>query len=268
MTIIDTHCHLIDEAFTADTDKVVNNAIEAGVTGMVLACCCASEFSQIISLCKQHPDNLYPTIGIHPENIEDDIHAQWDEIRKMGEVHLQQGGKLVAVGEIGIDLHWDQSRLDDQLKLLEWQCDWAIEHQLPVLLHIRDAMDEWLRFMETYQHRRQLHGVLHCYSGNAEQARKVIEMGDWCFGIGGTLTYKKSQVPATALEIGLDRIVLETDAPYLAPTPHRGKRNEPAYTAITAQVLAQLLDKPLEEVAAKTTENAQKMLGLCLKTSK
>lgn len=274
MTIIDTHCHLIDEAFATDVDKVVNNAIEAHVTGIVLACCCASEFEQIVQLCKQYPRNLYPTVGIHPENMEEDIEAQWNQLRSLAEEYLstleqdtsEKRKHIVAVGEIGIDLHWDKTRLEDQKKLLEWQCDWAVEHHLPVLLHIRDAMDEWLEFMASYRHRDRLWGVLHCYSGNVEQAQKVLNMGNWYFGIGGTLTYKKSQVPEVARAIGLDRIVLETDAPYLAPVPNRGKRNEPAYTAITAQALADIVQQPLETVARKTTENAEKMLGICLKT--
>lgn len=268
MTIIDTHCHLIDEAFTGRTDEVVKNAIESHVDRMVLACCNAEEFLQINALCAQYPDNLFPTLGIHPENMETDIEAQWIQLKELGEQHLCKGGKLVAVGEIGIDLHWDQSRLSDQLRLLEWQCDWAIEHDLPVLLHIRDAMNEWLSFMQDYPRSRQLRGVLHCYSGTAHQAAQALTYGDWYFGIGGTLTYKKSLVPEVARNIGLSRIVLETDAPYLAPVPFRGKTNQPAYTAITAQALATLLETDLEEVAATTTQNAEKLLRLCCKTSK
>ncbi|MDO4496961.1 MAG: TatD family hydrolase [Bacteroidales bacterium] len=262
MTIIDTHCHLIDEAFVADTAEVINNAFENNVNGIVLACCSAEEFKAITALCQQYPNNLFPTVGIHPENMEDDIATQWSNLKTLAEEHLQQNKPLVAVGEIGIDLHWDKTRLDDQKRLLQWQCDWAVEHQLPVLLHIRDAMDEWLEWMDNYQHKNLLRGVLHCYSGNIEQAKKALELGDWYFGIGGTLTYKKSLVPEVAKAIGLDRIVLETDAPYLAPVPYRGKRNEPAYTSTTAKALATLLEIPLEEVAQKTTANAQKLLGL------
>lgn len=268
MTIIDTHCHLIDEAFKADVDEVVKNALDAHVCQMVLACCDTEEFTQITNLCNRYPQHLFPTVGIHPENMDNDIKTQWEEMRKYAEQYLQQGNSLVAVGEIGIDLHWDQTRLQDQLQLLQWQCDWAIEHQLPVLLHIRDAMDEWLKFMEHYEKKHLLRGVLHCYSGNAEQARAALALGDWYFGIGGTLTYKKSLVPEVALEIGLQHIVLETDAPYLAPVPNRGKRNEPAYTALTAQALANLFEKDIEEIAEITSCNAKRLLGMCLKTSK
>lgn len=260
MTIIDTHCHLVDEAFHSDVEEVVNNAIGANVNCMVLACCCLSEFEEIIQLCKHHPDNLFPTVGIHPENMEEDIHRQWDEMKCRAERFLHEGGKLVAVGEIGIDLHWDKTRLGDQLELLKMQCDWAVEQKLPLLLHIRDAMDEWLRFMDKYEHRHELQGILHCYSGTAEQADCALAYGNWYFGIGGTLTYKKSLVPDIARHLGLDRIVLETDAPYLAPVPNRGKRNEPAFTAITARALADILQTGVEEVAAKTTANAKKLL--------
>lgn len=268
MHIIDTHCHLIDDAFTGRTDEVVCNAMQADVRQMVLACCSDEEFDQIVALCQQYEGTLFPTLGIHPENMEDDIEKQWNVIQQKGDDYLARGGSLAAVGEIGIDLHWDQTRLADQLRLLEWQCDWAVSHQLPVLLHIRDAMDAWMDFFDHYRHRDRLQGILHCYSGDARQAAYMISQGDWYFGIGGTLTYKKSLVPEVACAIGIDRLVLETDAPYLAPVPYRGKCNEPAYTALTAEALARLLGKEKEEIARITTRNARKVLRLEAKTGK
>lgn len=256
--IIDTHCHLIDDAFVNEVETVISNALDADVLRMVLACCCQEEFEPITSLCRRYPENLYPTIGIHPENLEEDVQRQFSAL--FNEQATQH--PIVAVGEIGIDLHWDQSRLADQLWLLEAQIRWALEHDLPILLHIRDAMPEFLRFCHdtlyniTNSQREKLRGILHCYSGTAQEAFEALQYGDFLFGIGGTLTYKKSSVPEVAKAIGIDRIVLETDAPYLAPVPKRGRRNEPAYTAITCQALAEILGISQEEAAVKTTQNA------------
>jgi len=261
--IIDTHCHLIDEAFLADVDEVVNNSIQAGVGKIVLACCDEKEFTEILELSDRYPEVLYPTIGIHPENMAEDVKSQFSALfdRQDG---LQN---IVAVGEIGIDLHWDKSRLSDQLWLLEKEIFWALDHNLPVLLHIRDAMPEFLEFCRNSLYinarakEKRLRGILHCYSGNEQQADEVQKYGDFLFGIGGTLTYKKSQVPEVAKHIGLSKIVLETDAPYLAPVPHRGQRNEPAYTADTCRALAEILETTAEEVAHQTTSNARELFG-------
>jgi len=260
--IIDTHCHLIDEAFTQDVEACVVRAQEAGVGKMVLACCDETEFPKILNLCSQYPGILFPSIGIHPENMAEDIHSQFDKIRNL----FEQYRKPLPVGEIGIDLHWDQSRLKDQIKLLDLQLDLAQEHELPVLLHIRDAMPEFLELLrrrnDDWKGTARLRGILHCYSGTATQAKEALTYGDLYIGIGGTITYKKSQVPEVAKAIGIEHIVLETDAPYLAPVPHRGKRNEPAYTADTARFLAGLFGLTIDEVSAITTRNAESLLGL------
>ncbi len=279
MRIIDTHCHLIDEAFTSDVEACILRAQEAGVTKILLACCDETEFPEIIKLCDKHPGVLFPSIGIHPENMAEDIDAQLAATRKLLDAYcLSPDGEKVRslpIGEIGIDLHWDKTRYEDQKKVLKAQFDWALEYDLPVLLHIRDAMQEFLDFLRHYlsalpinaqadttpKHPR-LRGILHCYSGNIEEAREAMELGDFMIGVGGTLTYKKSKVPEIAKAIGLDKLVLETDAPYLAPVPHRGRRNEPSYTADTARYLSELLDLPLEEIARKTTDNAEKLLGI------
>ena len=265
--IIDTHCHLIDEAFQQDVNQVITNAQKADVQKIVLACCDETEFASIQTLCKQYPQTLYASIGIHPENLAEDIKQQFDELFTSKQA-LQSEVPLIAVGEIGLDLHWDRTRLADQTQLLVWQIDWALDHDLPVLLHIRDAMQPFLELCRDKLYplaeakHKQLHGILHCYSGDLEQAKKALLYGDFLFGIGGTLTYKKSTVPSIAQGLGIDLIVLETDAPYLAPIPYRGKRNEPAYTAITCQYLAQLLGLTPEEVAERTSANAQRMLHI------
>ncbi len=279
MRIIDTHCHLIDEAFTSDVEACILRAQEAGVHKILLACCDETEFPRIIELCAKHPGVLFPSIGIHPENMATDIDAQLSATKRLLDAYcLSSEGvqiRSLPIGEIGIDLHWDKTRFEDQKKILKAQFDWALEYDLPVLLHIRDAMQEFLDFLRLYllnlkeeqadnkrAGRDRLRGILHCYSGNIEEAREAMQLGDFMIGVGGTLTYKKSKVPEIVKAIGIDHIVLETDAPYLAPIPHRGRRNEPSYTADTARFLSELLDLPLEEVAKTTTRNAEKLLGI------
>lgn len=263
--IIDTHCHLIDEAFTSDVEACVVHAQEAGVEKIMQACCDEKEFLQILALSKRYPERLYSSIGIHPENLAEDIDPQLDTIEKLLKEHRQE---IKAVGEIGLDLYWDKSRIDDQRTALTRQMLLAADYDMPVLLHIREAMPEFLDLLKhtiynkVKEQGKEVRGILHCYSGTAEEAAEVLQYGDFLFGIGGTLTYKKSKVPEVAKAIGLERIVLETDAPYLAPIPHRGKRNEPAYTRLTALFLAELLEVPLEVVEQTTTTNAIRMLGL------
>ena len=265
--IIDTHCHLIDEAFSEDVDAVIGHAQEAGVRKMILACCDEGEFPQIMALCQRYPDTLYPIIGIHPENIAQDVQAQFDQL--YNNIYDSTATPAIrAVGEIGIDLHWDKTRLDDQLWILTAQVDWALEHDLPILLHIRDAMSPFLEHCRTTLYPlaqdkgKQLRGILHCYSGTIDEAQEAQKYGDFLLGIGGTLTYKKSSVPDMVKAVGIDHLVLETDAPYLAPMPHRGHRNEPAYTALTCQALAEILNIFPQEVAEITTRNAMELLNI------
>lgn len=262
--MIDTHCHLIDEAFTSDVEACIVRAREAGVKKIMLACCEESELAPIVALSQKHPGEVFASVGIHPENMAADVKSQLQSLHDRWTSYPQ--GTIRAIGEIGIDLHWDKTRLDDQLLILREQLNWALDADLPVLLHIRDAMAEFLEFLRTYiiynNKGKQLRGVLHCYSGTAEQAREAMELADLYIGVGGTVTYKKSLVPEVVRSLGLEHVILETDAPYLAPVPHRGQRNEPAYTADTARYLAGLLDLSLEEVDAITTRNAERLLGI------
>lgn len=275
MKIIDTHCHLISKAFASDVEACIIRAQEAGICKMLLACCDETEFPRIIALCQQHPGVLFPSIGIHPEDMAEDIEAQLAVTKRMlDEYCLAEDGRLVRklpIGEIGFDLYWDKTRFEDQKRILKEQFDWALAYDLPVLLHIRDAMPQFLEFLRQYINNKKdndaakpsrLRGILHCYSGNAQEAFEAMQLGDFLIGIGGTLTYKNSKVPEVARAVGLDRIVLETDSPYLAPIPHRGHRNEPAYTADTARFLAGLLGISPEDVAEVTTRNAEKLLGI------
>lgn len=263
--LIDTHCHLIDEAFTKDVEACVVRAQQANVGKIMQACCDETEFSQILQLSEKYPDVLFTSIGIHPENLAPDVKEQ---LKREHQLLVDNRHRIKAIGEIGLDLYWDKSRIADQRLALEQQLLWSAEYGLPVLLHIREAMPEFLNLLHNTndtilkRNKTRIRGILHCYSGTAEEALEALKYGDFLFGIGGTVTYKRSKVSKVALALGLDKIVLETDAPYLAPVPHRGKRNEPAYTALTAQYLATLFDVPLEEVEAITTRNAIKMLSI------
>ena len=267
----DTHCHLYDEAFTADVEACIVRAREAGVTQMMLACCDETEWPRICDLCRRHPDTLLASLGLHPENMAADVDAQLARIDALR--HAPTDVPIRAIGEIGLDLHWDKTRLDDQRHALQVQLDWALADDLPVLLHIRDAMPQFLDFLHAYIYNRsggaagtecqpRLRGILHCYSGTVDEARQAMELADLLIGVGGTVTYKKSLVPDVVRAFGLDHVVLETDAPYLAPVPHRGQRNEPAYTADTARCVAQLLGVTLDEVERITTDNARRLFRL------
>lgn len=290
--ITDTHCHIADNAFDADREETIQRALAAGVSRMIVACCDETEYPAIAALCRQHPGHLFPTLGLHPENMADDLDSQLERLDALLEPET-----IVAVGEIGIDLHWDQSRLEDQKKALIHQLQWCLDHDLPAILHIRDAMPEFLAFMNDFwkeahmagethlgkitanqatsgeattdklttvpSERNKLKAVLHCYSGTAEQFMEAQQYGIYYIGIGGTSTYKKSAVPevlkALPRELLMERLLLETDCPYLSPVPHRGHRNEPAYTAITARYLADLLETDPETLDRQTQENAERL---------
>lgn len=261
MPLTDTHCHLTDEAFANDTEEVILRARNAGIDRIVLACVDETDFLNICDLCCRYPDICIPSIGIHPENMSQDLDRQIEKTYAL----LKQHPEIRAIGEIGLDLHWDCSRKEEQIRLLKTQMRWGMEYRLPLLLHVRDAMTDFIEILRQMKQEADsletcIRGVMHCFSGTAEDAALIRECGDFYFGIGGTLTYKKSLVPDVVRVIGAERIVLETDAPYLAPVPHRGHRNEPAYTADTARFLAATLGISVAEIERITQENAQKLL--------
>lgn len=271
--IVDTHCHLFDEAFSTDVEEVILRAVESGVSKMVLACCDETEMLPILRLAEEHENVLYATVGLHPENIKDE--GMEEQLKFMREFIEGAGrGKIVAIGEIGLDLHWRKDNLEQQREALWQQMLWAIEYDLPVLLHIRDAMPQFMELLKEFTHYininskecpseyrgKRLKGVMHCYASSAEEAKKAMHMADLMIGVGGTSTYKNSHVLKVVESVGLQHVVLETDAPYLAPVPKRGKRNEPSYTKYVARNLAEYLGVPEEEVERITTENAKKLL--------
>lgn len=257
--MIDTHCHLDDEQYSEDLEAVIQRAKNAGIEKIFVPGICLKDLSHLIYICNEHPGYLYPMIGLHPENIMDeDYHHALCEMEKMID------SSTIAIGEIGLDLYWDDTYEKEQIEVFEHQIEWAKKYHLPLMLHVRKAHNQLLKIMRAHKD-DNLTGVFHCFSGSAEQARELLAFPGFMLGIGGVLTFKKSKLPEVLRqEVPLDRIVLETDGPYLAPTPYRGKRNESAYVVEVAKMLADIYETSLEDVDRITTQNALKIFEKCL----
>lgn len=255
MEFIDTHSHLYDEAFMEDSDCAVERAVEAGVRKMVLPDIDSQTREDMFRLADRHPGVLFPCLGLHPTS----VGADWED--RLAELEGFADRKIYAIGEIGMDCYWSREFVEQQQNAFRLQLEMASRMSLPVIIHSRDATDLIIKTLQECRH-LDLRGVLHAFSGSIETYREIQKLGDWYIGIGGVLTYKKASIAETVKEIPLDRILLETDSPYLTPVPHRGKRNESAYIPHIAQKLARQLDKDIEEVAAITTQNAKKLFGI------
>ena len=247
---IDTHTHLYDERLVAD-EQNIPRAIAAGVTKMYLPNCDTATIAGMHAICDKWPDNCFPMIGLHPTYVKEGYQA---ELARM-EAELTQR-KYYAVGEIGLDYYWDITHKNEQRTAFEYQIDLALAHQLAIVIHSRESNDDCIEVVRSKQN-GDLHGIFHCFSGDLAQARAVIDLGLY-LGIGGVVTYKKSILPDIVREIPLEHLVLETDAPYLAPVPYRGKqRNESAFIPLIAAAIAEIKGITIGEVAAVTTKNAQ-----------
>ncbi|MBR6887291.1 MAG: TatD family hydrolase, partial [Selenomonadaceae bacterium] len=247
------HCHLEDEKFSDDCAEVLSRAKIAGVERIINFGSTLQSSIAVAELAKNFPE-LYAGVGIHPEEIDD-----FDEKTCVRLAELAADKKVVAIGEIGLDYHWekDSERRLTQQKIFIEQLDLARQLNLPVCVHDRDAHGDTLKILQTEG--KNLRGVLHCYSGSLETAREVFKLG-WLIGVDGPLTFKNSaKLPEIVKAAPRDMILIETDAPYLAPTPYRGKRNEPAYVVEVAKKLAEIRSETLEEVAAYTTANARRL---------
>ena len=255
MQFIDTHSHLYDEAFASEEDLAVDRAVEAGVTRMILPDIDSVSREQMFDLAERHPGVLFPCLGLHPTSIGADWKA---EFAKM-EQYLDK--KITAIGETGIDCYWSKEFLEEQKEAFRLQLDLAHNLDLPVIIHSRESTEIMLDILKECRH-LNLRGVFHAYSGSRETFKEIQKLGDWYIGIGGVLTFKKASIAEYVKDIPLDRILLETDSPYLTPVPFRGQRNESAYIPHIASRLAQIKDIPLEEVAETTTANAVKLFKL------
>ena len=255
MTFVDTHCHLYDEAFDADRPQAVQRAIDAGVTTMLLPDIDSTSTERLDTLYNQYPNYFHRMAGMHPTSVKEDFEAELAHVRKRLETE-----SFVAVGEIGMDLYWDRTYEEQQREVLRRQMRWAEELGLPVALHIRKAHNEVFGLLRDLN-RSSYRGVMHCFGGSLQEAWRAIEMG-FMLGIGGVVTFKNATMAEVAKAVPLDRLLLETDAPYLSPVPHRGERNESSYIPLIAQKIADLRGISIDEVAEQTTANASQLFGL------
>lgn len=255
MGLIDTHTHLYAEQFDKDRDEVVQRAIDAGVEKLLLPNIDLDSLSGMFDLVDRYPGVCYAMLGLHPTDVKDG----YIETLKSIEAEFDRKG-VIAVGEIGVDLYWDKSTLPEQIEALKIQLEWAIDRNLPVVLHVRDSFDETFAIVEQFLD-RGLRGVFHSFTGSAEQARKIINAG-FLIGVNGIVTFKSGGVDKMIEQIGVDYLILETDAPYLSPVPNRGKRNESSYIVSVANRVAEVCSVPLEEVIDVTSRNSIELFGI------
>lgn len=254
---VDTHTHMFEPEFAEDRAAAVQRAVEAGVGTLCLPCINAGSLERMDEMCREFPGICRAMIGLHPTELGDDYLATLDLLYG----RLKSVSGYIAVGEVGLDLYWDDTRKDNQIDAFCRQIEWAHEMDLPLVIHSRNAFDELYAVMDDNRS-KNLRGVFHCFSGSREEAEKLLSFDGFCLGIGGVVTYKKSTLPEALATVPLERIVLETDSPYLAPVPKRGKRNESAYIPFIAQKVAELYGCPVEHVAAVTTDNARRLFGI------
>lgn len=253
---IDTHIHLYDSDFTPDLKDVIERAFQNKVTRCILPAVDKSCHKSLLDTAAKFPDNLFPSAGLHPTSVK----ADWEE--ELSFVYETVATKkYVAIGEIGMDGYWSKDFINEQSIAFEKQLELASKNNLPVIIHSRDATEDILKVLEKCRN-LNLKGVFHAYSGSYETFCRIQKTGNFLAGIGGVITFKNASIAQTVKKIGLENIVLETDAPWLAPVPFRGKRNEPAYIRIIAEKLAELLVKDVDEIAEMTTGNAERLFNL------
>lgn len=256
MEIIDTHCHLYSDQFKEDIDQVIQNAKNQGISKVILPNIDEESFDAMVNLKNSDPNYFEMGIGIHPCSVKKEFQSQMDWVR----LELKTG-KYISVGEIGIDLYWDKTLIEEQKQAFREQIQMAKEFDLPIIIHARDSMQEIFEVLDE-EIDDNLSGVFHCFIGEEEEIKKVDSYRNFMFGLGGVLTFKNSTLKNFIDLIPMDKIILETDAPYLAPVPFRGKRNEPAYSRNVGQFLADLKLKEVQEIAEITTNNAKRLFKL------
>lgn len=246
---VDTHTHLYAEEFNSDRVQIIKKAISSGVKKLFLPNIDSSSINGMIQLEKEFPENCFAMMGLHPCSVNESVEAEL----KIVEEWLSKR-KFWAIGEIGIDLYWDKTFFELQKIAFKKQIDWALQYDLPIVIHCRDAFDEIFEVFSSYT---QLpNGIFHCFSGNLEQANKIIALKKFKLGIGGVVTFKNAGLDKVVEQIDMQHLVLETDSPYLAPNPFRGKRNESGYLVMIAEKVAAIKNSSIAEVAEITTKNA------------
>lgn len=255
MIFTDTHTHLYASEFDNDRKESIEKAIKNGITRFFLPNIETASIQPMLDLVWQFPENCYPMMGLHPCSVDANFESQLFQIQKW-----LKKRKFYAVGEIGLDFYWSVEFKDQQIIAFKKQCQWAIQQDLPIVIHSRNSNTDLIALLEEMKHPK-LRGIFHCFSGNAEEAKKIVALG-FHLGIGGVLTYKNSGLDNAIADINLQHLVLETDSPYLAPVPHRGKRNESFFIIDIAKKLAELKGIGIAKVAEITTENSRKIFSI------
>lgn len=252
MHLIDTHAHIYLPEFEKDRNLIFTNAMNAGINKILMPAIDSTTHQSMLQL-EDNNDMCLSMIGLHPCSVKEDFEKELAIV----EEHLSKR-KFIAIGEIGLDFYWDKTFTQQQYDAFKKQIELAILYKLPIVIHSRNATDECIEVVSSYNN---ITGVFHCFSGNAEHAKKVIDLG-FMLGIGGVVTFKNGGMDKVVEAVGIENVILETDAPYLAPVPYRGKRNEPAYIKYVAEKIATILNKQVEEVITTTSQNAIKLFGL------
>ncbi|WP_372765888.1 TatD family hydrolase [Lutibacter sp.] len=255
MIITDTHTHLYSEQFDDDRSDMIQRSLDAGVSRFFIPAIDSTYFNSMLALEKSYPENIFLMMGLHPTHVKENFEDELTFVK-----HWLDKRNFYAVGEIGIDLYWDKTLLKQQQIAFKTQIAWAKEKNMPIIIHCRDAFDEIFEILEEVKD-DQLFGIFHCFTGNFEQAKKAISY-NMKLGIGGVVTFKNGKIDQFLHEIPLEHIVLETDAPYLAPTPFRGKRNESSYITKVLDKLAEIYKLTPQEIAKITTQNSKNVFGI------
>lgn len=251
---VDTHTHLYLDEFKGDRESLIHKALKNNIEKFYLPAIDSESHQAMFDLETKFPENCISMMGVHPCSIKEN----YLEELNLAKSFLDKR-KFIAIGEIGIDLYWDKTFLKQQIDAFQTQINWALEFDLPIVIHCRDAFDEIYTVLKAFD--KLPKGIFHCFSGNIEQANKIIDLGNFKLGIGGVVTFKNSGLDKVVEQINLEHLVLETDAPYLAPVPFRGKRNEPSYILEVAKKIAQLKNVSIDKVAEITTQNAAFIFG-------
>ena len=256
--MIDTHSHIFSEEFKEDLPEVIARAKEIGVEKIFMPNIDETSVEDMLDVCQAYPGYCFPMIGFHPTSVDGP-----DAIYKVREMKkcLVEGHPYIAIGEVGLDLYWDKTWLREQQQILDEQIQWALEWKLPLVIHCREAFPELFQVLEPYKH-TELTGVFHSFTGTVDEVRELMDYSRFMVGINGVVTFKKSTLPEALKEVPLSKLVLETDSPYLAPVPFRGKRNETSYVKRVAVKLAELYGMEIGEVERQTTENALKVFKI------
>lgn len=258
--MIDTHCHIDDPQYAENLESFLADQQANGVEAILVPGVDATSVKDVLEVCNRYPNYLFPALGLHPENVKEDWKNQLQTLKKAIDERMQSSSPLIAIGEIGLDYHWDVTFKQQQQEALREQMRWAEQYNLPVMIHSRDATEDTMNILREFP---TLKGVMHCFSGSHEVAKHIVEMG-YYLGIGGVLTFKNCKLAEHLVGIPLDRLVLETDAPYMAPVPHRGKRNESKWMWYVVERLAEVYQCSVEHINEVTTANAKALFVINL----